>query len=338
MDWQLIDTDPPPEAVDHLTFVLFFPDGQAGLIAGEGGPLTLPAGQVLPGEHWLLDASLRIPLMTAGFRIQRVHPFAISGTRLFVWAEGDRYVGDRPHAEVALTTGDAEAIMEQLRAEGHSATADLVSAAVRSYRGQDEAAYIADNVRLLEPAYLRASTVEGGSGFGSGAEDWRLAREPLIDGITRDGSFLDVGCANGLLMESVQRWCAERGLSIAPYGIDLAPGLVELARRRLPHWADRIWLGNALHWVAPDGLRFDYVHTLLDCVPPAAWGRLIEHHRTRLARAGGRLLVSRYVSPGSRAPSAARILAQLGYQVAGESGVQRNRPGAPPQTAWLDVG
>ena len=47
-------------------------------------------------------------------------------------------------------------------------------------------------------------------------------------------------------MESIAAWCAERGLTIQPYGIDLAPGLVELARRRLPHWADRIWLGNAI--------------------------------------------------------------------------------------------
>ena len=164
-----------------------------------------------------------------------------------------------------------------------------------------------------------------------------MAREPIIDGITRDGTFLDVGCANGLLMESVEKWCAERGLRIEPYGVDLAPGLLELARRRLPPWADRLWVGNALDWVAPDGARFNYVHTLLDCVPSAAWGRLIEHHRTRLARPGGRLLVSHYVSAGSTAPSAAEILRQFGYSVAGESRSQANRPGAPPQTAWLDV-
>jgi hypothetical protein len=64
---------------------------------------------------------------------------------------------------------------------------------------------------------------------------------------------------------------------------------------------------------------------------------LIQHHRTHLARSGGRLLVSHYVAAGARAPSAAQILAQLGYQVAGESSPQINRPGAPPQTAWLDV-
>jgi predicted MFS family arabinose efflux permease len=42
-------------------------------------------------------------------------------------------------------------------------------------------------------------------------------------------------------MESVAAsWCAKRGLAVEPYGIDLAPGLVDLAGWRLPHWADRI--------------------------------------------------------------------------------------------------
>jgi 2-polyprenyl-3-methyl-5-hydroxy-6-metoxy-1,4-benzoquinol methylase len=226
-------------------------------------------------------------------------------------------------------------MVDQLRAQGQPVLADLLAAAVRSYSQQDEAGYFADNLRLLQPAYLRATTPEGQSGFGSDSVDWRLAREPIIDGITHGGSLLDVGCANGLLMESVQAWCSERGIQVEPFGIDFAPRLVELARRRLPHWADRVWMGNAIDWVHPTGMRFDYVHTLLDCVPEDAWRRLIEHHRTRLARPGGRLLVSHYVLPLSRAPSAAQILTDLGYTVAGVARTQPNRPGAPPQTAWL---
>jgi hypothetical protein len=37
-------------------------------------------------------------------------------------------------------------------------------------------------------------------------------------------------------MESVVEWADHR---IEPYGLDIAPRLVELARERLPHWADR---------------------------------------------------------------------------------------------------
>jgi hypothetical protein len=74
-----------------------------------------------------------------------------------------------------------------------------------------EVDFYADSLRLLEPAYLRAATVQGGSGVGGSAEDWRRDRIGITEGIDGDGIFLDVGCANGLLMESVQLWCRKRG-------------------------------------------------------------------------------------------------------------------------------
>jgi hypothetical protein len=39
------------------------------------------------------------------------------------------------------------------------------------------------------------------------------------------------------------RWARH---DIEPYGPELTPALAELARRRLPEWADRIFVGNAL--------------------------------------------------------------------------------------------
>ena len=157
----------------------------------------------------------------------------------------------------------------------------------------------------------------------------------LAAGIDSDGTFLDVGCANGLLMESVQRWCAERHVNVEPFGVEIAPGLVELARRRLPAWADRIWLGNAIEWVHLDGVRFDYVHTLVDCVPLDVRGRLIEHQLARVVRPGGRLLVSHYVSSGTHDPPARDVINSLGYVVAGASPV--DSLGAPSHTVWIDA-
>ena len=74
-----------------------------------------------------------------------------------------------------------------------------------------------------------------------------------MEAIDRDGSFLDVGCANGYLLESIVRWSERR---IEPFGLDFSPRLVELARARLPQWADRIYLGDALEWEPPR--RFDF--------------------------------------------------------------------------------
>ena len=139
---------------------------------------------------------------------------------------------------------------------------------------------------LWSAAYLRGTTPQQGSGFGGDEQEWQQARRHITEGIAGDGTFLDVGCANGLLMESVATWCAERGLAVEPYGVDISPALTELARRRLPQWADRIWVGNAVDWRPPAGLRFDYVHILLDSVPRARRADLVRHHLAHTVRPG----------------------------------------------------
>ncbi len=55
----------------------------------------------------------------------------------------------------------------------------------------------------------------------------------VADAIDRDGSLLDVGCANGYLMECLPRWTP---FDVEPYGLEISSDLAELARRRLPHW------------------------------------------------------------------------------------------------------
>jgi hypothetical protein len=58
--FRLIDTDPAPDQVRRITFVPFLADGRCVLIENPGGP-ALPAGEVEPGEDYLLDTVLRIP-------------------------------------------------------------------------------------------------------------------------------------------------------------------------------------------------------------------------------------------------------------------------------------
>jgi SAM-dependent methyltransferase len=164
----------------------------------------------------------------------------------------------------------------------------VVEAAERARRSLADAAFYRDSRRLLETSYLRDGTPRGGSGFGGTAEAWQAQRSHLCQAVDRDGSFLDVGCANGHLLESMVAWCAERGIRLEPLGVDLSAGLVAEARRRLPQWADRFWVGNALDWTAPDGRRFDFVHTLLDLVPVARVEQMLRHQLEHLvARAGG---------------------------------------------------
>ena len=288
----------------------------------------------------MLEAALRIPLESAGFRIQRFHPFATYGDRLYAWVDGDRYGpgGSKDVVPVDLVALPPEEAAMRLRAHGNEADAALVEQAAADFECQSDESYYADNVRLLERSYLAAKTVEGGSGFGRDADAWREARGAIVDGLTGDGTFLDVGCANGLLMESVVAWASARGLRIEPYGIDLAPGLIQLARRRLPQWANRLWVGNAIDWLPPDGRRFDYVHTLLDCVPVARWRDLLQHQLTHLVEPGGRLLVSQYFGSGATPqPSTGDVLRPLGFQVDGESAPHNPAFAAKASHAWIDA-
>jgi hypothetical protein len=64
--FRLTGADPPPDQVRRIAFVPFLADGRCVLIETPEGP-TLPAGEVLDGEDYLIDSVLRIPLRTAGF-------------------------------------------------------------------------------------------------------------------------------------------------------------------------------------------------------------------------------------------------------------------------------
>jgi SAM-dependent methyltransferase len=336
--FRLIDADPAADQVRRVTFVPFLADGRCVLIEGPDGP-ALPAGQVREGEDYLLDTALRVPLETAGFRRQRLHPFGLDRDHLYVWIEGGPYTSSRPHASVALSFCPAEEAAARLRDHGEPVLAAAVRAAAESYRMLSERAFYADNRRIMEPAYLRGTTPEQGSGFGGDEREWRQARWHITEAIAADGTFLDIGCANGLLMESLAAWCAERGLTVEPYGVDISAALTELARRRLPQWGDRIWTGNAVDWRPPAGLRFDYVHVLLDSVPQARRADLIRHHLAHTVRpATGRLLVSDYAAdPAAGHPFAAETLWSLGFRCAGQTS-GGDRPGRlPAPTAWIDA-
>jgi hypothetical protein len=139
----------------------------------------------------------------------------------------------------------------------------------------DEEGWFAAMQALITPAYLAGTNPRAQSGHSGDECRWREARSLVSAAFDRDGSFLDVGCASGHLMETARGWAAERGLAIDPFGLDIAPELVALARLRLPQWRDRIWEGNALHWRPPR--RFTYVRTSLEYVPASRRGELVRH-------------------------------------------------------------
>jgi SAM-dependent methyltransferase len=141
----------------------------------------------------------------------------------------------------------------------------------------DEAGWFERYMSVLVPAYLAGTNPRAQSGHSGDEARWEAARRPVLDAVDAPGDFLDIGCASGYLMECLARWSTQDGKPVEPYGLDLSPELADLARSRLPHWADRIWTGNALSWIHPQGRRFDYVRTGLDYVPPGRAADLVRH-------------------------------------------------------------
>ncbi len=178
---------------------------------------------------------------------------------------------------------------------------------------------------IYEAHYLAAGTPAGGSGHSGDAGSWEAVRRPVAAAIDRSGTFLDVGCANGLLMESVARWTEH---DVEPYGLDFAPRLVEEARRRLPQWSDRIFLGDARTWEPPR--RFDFVRTELVYVEESERRAFVERLLQRVVAPGGRLIVCGYGGDSVRAP-----LREWGYEPALEREWRSPRSGLPCELAVL---
>ena len=199
----------------------------------------------------------------------------------------------------------------------------------------DEATWYRRNQALIVPAYLAAENPRAQSGHSGDAARWREARGDLALAIDRDGAFLDVGCASGHLMETAVAWAAERGHALEPYGLDLSPELSALARRRLPHWQDRIFTGNALDWDPPR--RFDFVHLMqLDCVPPARRPALVDHLLTRVCAPGGRLILGP-TNERAEAPALEPFVTRLGWPVAGRAERPHSDPRVTRRVIWLDA-
>ncbi|MCX6022859.1 MAG: class I SAM-dependent methyltransferase [Chloroflexi bacterium] len=202
----------------------------------------------------------------------------------------------------------------------------------------DEAAWY-DGVRhALEGAYLNADNPRAQSGFSGDEVRWERTRRPIAAALHRDGDLLDIGCASGHLMETLQNWAALDGKRIEPYGLDISADLAELARRRLPQWADRIFTGNAMEWPPPR--RFDYVRTELVYVPERRQPELVERLLRSFLAPGGRAILCSYGSsrrPIPRVEPIGDMLRSWGFTVTGETEAAELNGVTVIRAAWIDA-
>lgn len=245
----------------------------------------------------------------------RVRPFQLRQLRIaLAWAVRALQLDppDRPWARLACARIDAALVAGEIDRSGWHARMEEV----------------------IGDAYLAAADPRAQSGKSGDEADWRWSRELILDALPAGGSILDVGCANGHLIESLQRWAAERGVSVEVHGLELSPRLAGLARARLPAHAGRIHVGNVLEWTSE--LRFDLVHTGLDYVPAPQRRALLLRVLHELVRPGGKLVLrAERVRPGE--PDLLAQVQALDLRVGGVLESVHPRSGELRRTVWLDA-
>jgi SAM-dependent methyltransferase len=201
--------------------------------------------------------------------------------------------------------------------------------------GLAETDWYAATEEIIGDLYLASADPRGQSGKSGDEVEWQWSRELVLDALPPGAGphhVLDVGCANGYLMESLERWGRERGRIIEPHGLEISPRLAALARARLPRWSERIATGDLLSWAPPR--RYDLVHTALDYVPVARRRESLERIARELVSPGGRIVLRAERVQGGQ-PDLLEQVAELGLEVGGV--IERPHPtsGVLRRTVWF---
>jgi len=227
-------------------------------------------------------------------------------------------------------------------------TTDSVKSAInRAYQFCEDQQRALDEGRITEEEwfdihcqfftgkYLAADNPRSQSGHGGDETAYRYTRGMLLEAIDRSGRLLDVGCANGHLIEKLHEWLSGSGLEVEVHGLDISDRLLELAKKRLPHWQDRFHLGNALHWIPKK--KSDIVCIAeLAYVPQKRERTLLYHLFEHCVAPGGRLILG----PSSEERDSRQIEEKVrawGYAPAGycEKSHQRE-PALCRRMFWFD--
>src|SRR5258708_11864441 len=205
----------------------------------------------------------------------------------------------------------------------------------------DDTTWYQQTCARLTSVYLAGDNPRAQSGFTGDQTHWTQARSLIAEAINRDGAFLDIGCANGFLLECLVGWADEKGHRVDPYGLDISAGLIELARKRLPQWADRLFVGNAIDWDPPQ--RYEFVRTGLEYVPQRRRADLIRRLLEQVVQPGGRLIIgtcNEGKASGedrSQLRSTEELVVGLGFKVSGRTERPHFRdPRLVYRVLWID--
>lgn len=122
-------------------------------------------------------------------------------------------------------------------------------------------------------------------------EMWRLAREVILEGVHKDGTFLDIGCANGVLARDLCVWAKERNINLIPFGIDIDKELIKECKRKLPKFKMNFIVAHRCKF--KPNMKFTFICTYFS---PKNWWKRDEFLKSclEMLEPGGRLILTRY--------------------------------------------
>ncbi|MFW5720338.1 MAG: hypothetical protein ACOCXT_04905 [Candidatus Dojkabacteria bacterium] len=102
--------------------------------------------------------------------------------------------------------------------------------------------------------------IEGSEVYGVGYEEWEAGRIFIASEIDKDGTILDIGCANGLLLVCLEAWS---GKSLDKYGIDTNGDLIIQGKEFFPDLKNNLKIAElrSIKWIEELGLpaTYDYI-------------------------------------------------------------------------------
>jgi trans-aconitate methyltransferase len=226
---------------------------------------------------------------------------------------------------VALSPIERQRAKTEAQAIMDAASRDLERGAL------DDASWASAVADALAAAYLRDDDPRWQSGFDGDSQLWREARDLILLPVHRDGTFLDIGCATGHLMECLQSWALEQGRRLSMFGLEVSTALAANARLRLPALANRVFDGNVLDWSPPH--PFTFVHTGLEYVPAARRSWLVRRLLDDFLEPDGRLISG----PVNEAELAVTMAAFERAGATPESSQRTDRNGKVRYVVWCGI-
>lgn len=169
---------------------------------------------------------------------------------------------------------------------------------------------------VLQNKSLVDSLLKGCSFHGS-FDNWKKRKQFIAKCITREGSFLDVGCGNGFLLRCLQEWSE---FSIIPYGIDINEDFLSQVQDVFPSSQDNFANINSkdMYLVKEKGLPLAYDYIFFSNI----WNNVGEDTKSievlrslqSFVKPNGKLLVGFYHQDKNINSTHMNILKKLGFE------------------------